>query len=72
MDSPIARSLISSLAFRSLTSGVFNFFRVGICFYLTLEARESSRYPVHTYYQIPAAASFPPPFGQDHRYPRLA
>jgi hypothetical protein len=32
MDSPIARSLISSLAFKSLTSGAFNFFRAGICF----------------------------------------
>ena len=39
MDSPIARSLISSLAFKSLTSGAFNFFRVGIFFHLTLEAK---------------------------------
>jgi len=32
MDSPIARSLISSLAFKSPTSGAFNFFRAGIPF----------------------------------------
>jgi hypothetical protein len=32
MDSPIARNLISSLAFKSLTSGAFNFFRAGILF----------------------------------------
>src|SRR5215472_14208431 len=32
MDSPIARNLISSLAFKSLTSGAFNFFRARIPF----------------------------------------
>ena len=41
MDSPIARSLISSLAFKSLTSGAFNFFRVGIFFLPYTRGKES-------------------------------